>query len=153
MRYSRIRRAVPVSINRCNQCWIHVSVPTRNELARWWHSILIGENEYSLILLQVLLQPEAVGRGAGDAAGYVAGGPMFLLYWPRIAGGLWCCTAPELRPEEQGLVPVVGLLCPGAPPWFGQRCLGARAEKWACWGRLCDWGGGLVLKAGFCSRW
>lgn len=52
--------------------WIHMPVPTRNELARRWHSIVIGENEYWLILFQVLLQPEAVARGAGDTTGYVA---------------------------------------------------------------------------------
>lgn len=133
--------------------WIHMPLPTRNEVARRWHSIVIGENEYWLILFQVLLQPEAVARGAGDTTGYVAVGPVFLLYWPRIASDLWCCSAPGLRPEKQGLVPIMGLLSPGAPPCFRQGCLGARAAKWACWDHLCDWGGGLVLKAGFCSGW
>lgn len=146
---------MPISIKRCNRYWIRWSclclfIPGMN-LARRLHSILIGDNEYWLILLQVLLQPEAVARGARDTTGYRADGPALLLYWPRIASGSWFCSAPGFKPGKQSLVWIVGLHCPRAPLQFVQDCLGARPVKWACWGHLCDWGGS-VLKAGFCSE-
>lgn len=118
-------------------------------LARRLHSILIGDNEYWLILSQVLLQPEAVARGARETAGYVPSGPAFLLCGWRIAAA---CIAAQPQGSNQesrtwgdsGAAVSWGSLGSGRLPGLWNGHGGAVS---------CDEGGGLVLKAVFCSEW